>query len=272
MPTIKLQNYGKGWGGPQLRRPPLAGQGRARKIAFLGGAKSTLKLAPWFDPTWELWAHASCRDQCARMPDVLFDLHPPELWRDPTKKTWDTSYHEFLKQNTVPIYMQQHYPDVPASIAYPFDQAVSQFRPYFTNHVAWMAALALMEGVTHVGLYGCHYESDSEYGIQRGCAEYWCGVLDGRGVHLIIPRGCDLLDDPHELYGYESHEGGRRIASYNKRVVKPETVQTPKEEKPITLLTDETPASERPPLRTLTDPNGNPVKTDFTHSGLLIHA
>ena len=62
-----------------------------------------------------------------------------------------------------------------------------------------MIALALTEGVTHLALYGCHYSNDSEYAIQRGCAEYWCGVAEGRGVTVCIPPTCDLLNFPEEL-------------------------------------------------------------------------
>lgn len=269
MPRIVVEPHGLGWGAPVLRRPPVGGLGRARKIALLGGGKSTLAFAPWFDPTWELWAHASCRNDCVRLPDVLFDLHPPALWRDPVKKHWDTSYLAWLKQNTVPIYMQAHYPDVPASIKYPFGAVMTQFRPYFTNHVAWMTALALMEGVTQLALYGCHYSHGSEYEAQRGCAEYWCGVAEGRGVQVLIPPGCDLLGYPAELYGYESHPDGVRLKSYTMRPGKPgkaDAVETPTAApKPLTLID---PACDaRPALRTLIGQDGTPVAPAWARSG-----
>jgi hypothetical protein len=204
------------WVGPKPRRPVMAGPGRPRKIAILGGAESTLKHAPWHDSTWELWSHASCRHKCEREPDVLFDLHPPELWRNPSKKFWDRTYVKWLKQSHIPIYMQDHYKDIPASIRYPFETMITEFpKGYMTNHVAYMMALALMEGVTHIGLYGCHYDSNSEYGPQRGCAEYWCGVAEGRGVQVLIPPGCDLLMKPSLLYGYQSHPDGKRDPSYS---------------------------------------------------------
>lgn len=199
----------------QPRRPLLAGVGRLRKVACLGGAQ-TLKCAPWFDPTWELWAHASCRHLCKRDPDLLFDLHPPELWRDPTKKTWDPKYAEWLKVNRMPILMQDVYPDVPGSMKYPFDTMITEFpRGYMANHLAYMVALALMEGVTHLGVFGCDYNTQSEYGPQRGSAEYWLGIAEGRGVQVVLPPGCDLLNKPSKLYGYESHPDGKRDKSYS---------------------------------------------------------
>ena len=199
---------------PAVRRPLLSGLGRLRKIACLGGARS-LRYTPWHDPTWELWAHASCRHLCARDPDLLFDLHPQELWRDATKKTWDPKYFTWLQRNLVPIMMQDVYADVPASVRYPFETMITEFpRGYMTNHVAYMVALALMEGVTHLAIFCCDYTSGSEYGPQRGCAEYWLGLAEGRGVQVQIAPLCDLLNKPSLLYGYESHPGGIRDKSY----------------------------------------------------------
>lgn len=200
---------------PAPRRAPLAGVGRLRKIAMIGGGES-IQYVPWQDPTWETWVHASCRHLCKREPDLLWDLHPPELWRDSKKKTWDPKFYDWIKTNRVPIMMQQVYPDVPASIKYPFEQVITEFpRGYMTNHVAYMIALALQEGVTHIGLFGCDYHMGSEYGPQRGCAEYWLGVAEGRGVHVQLPPKCDLLNKPSLLYGYESHPNGVRDPSYS---------------------------------------------------------
>ena len=200
---------------PVPRRPVMAGPGRSRKIAFLGGAP-TLRWAPWHDSTWELWAHHSCRNQCLREPDAFFDLHPPVLWRDPKKKFWDPRYLTWLGLNRTPIYMQEAYKDAPAAIRYPFESVITEFpRGYFTNTVSWMMALALTEGMTHVGLFGCNYDASSEYGPQRGCCEYWLGLAEGRGVHIHLPPGCDLLNRPSLLYGYESHKTGWRDPSYS---------------------------------------------------------
>ena len=200
---------------PVPRRAAFAGVGRLRKIACLGGAKS-LHYTPWHDPTWELWAHASCRHLCRRDPDLLFDMHPPDLWRDAKKKTWDPNYFKWITMNRVPIMMQEVYPDVPASMRYPFEQIITEFpRGYMTNHLAYMIALALSEGVTHIGVFGCDYNTNSEYGPQRGSAEYWLGVAEGRGVHVQIAPQCDLLSKPSLLYGYESHPNGVRDKSYS---------------------------------------------------------
>ena len=206
---------------------PRAPIGQTRKIAILGGAH-TIRYAPFDDMSWELWSHASCRDRCRRAPDVLFDLHPKALWGDPMKKRWDPGYLRWLKRNFIPIYMQERFPEVPASLRYPFETMITEFpRGYMTNQSAYMIALALMSGVTHLAVYGCHYQAKSEYWAQRGSMEYWLGVAEGRGVNVLLPPQCDLLNRPSLLYGYQSHPAGKRHESYDVdgklNVPKPET-------------------------------------------------
>jgi len=143
----------------------------------------------------------------ARHLDRYFDLHSKACWTRGGKK--GASYPQWLSQNTVPIYMQKHYPEVPASIEYPKGRILLEFadaRGYFANHVAWMIALALTEGVSTIGLFGINYSSESEYMRQRGCCEYWLGRAAGLGVHVVLPEQCTLLREPSLLYGYDSHD------------------------------------------------------------------
>lgn len=212
---------------PPVWVPPLAGLGRQRKIALLGSHTETLKYAPWDDPSWELWAHASSRgfyvdDQNRkRVPHRFFDLHRRECWTKTNHK--GKAYLHFLETNTIPIYMQQRFKEIPASVRYPLERVQAEFRGYLTGHAAYMIALALLEGVTHIGFFGVNYGKDksgkdSEYLTQRGSCEYWMGVAEGRGVKLVLPKGCTLLNDPAELYGYESHdEEGQLVKSYLRR-------------------------------------------------------
>jgi len=177
-----------------------------RKIGLCGSHSASLVDAPWDDPSWELWGHSSARSWYGRAMDRYFDLHPPSCWSRGMKKD---KYTRWLAKNTVPIYMQDVYPDVPASLRYPKGRILQEFagaRPYFTNHVAWMVALALTEGVSTVGLWGINYGTRSEYMLQRGACEYWIGRLEQAGVRVVLPEQCTLLKEPVGLYGYESHD------------------------------------------------------------------
>lgn len=139
--------------------------------------------------------------------DRYFDLHPKACWTRAGKG--EKNYTAWLARNTTPIYMQKHYAEAPASIEYPKRRILLEFadaRGYFTNHVAWMIALALTEGVDSIGLYGINYSTESEYVRQRGSAEYWLGRASGAGVRVVLPEQCSLLKEPALLYGYESHD------------------------------------------------------------------
>ena len=188
-----------------IARPPVAGVGRLRKIGLLGSHPPTLEAAPWDDPSWELWGHASSRWLYARAADVYFDLHPKACW---TRKGKESGrYAKWLTRTRQPVYMQRVFPEVPASIEYPLDRILAEFpRRYMTSHVCFMIALALTEGVTHLGLFGCDYGADTEYRTQRGGTQYWLGIAEGRGVQLVLPKGSTILRDPPALYGYESHD------------------------------------------------------------------
>lgn len=207
-----------------VRQPPLAGQGRLRKIGLLGSHEASLRFAPWADPSWELWGHASSRGLYKRNPDRYFDRHRKECWTKSNNK--GERYLRWLATNTVPIYMLERFPEVPASIRYPFEQvSFGMARKYFTNHAAYMIALALTEGVTHIGFFGVNYgksvangAADCEYATQRGSCEYWMGRAEGAGVTLVLPETCTLLAEPKEIYGPESHDAeGKLVPAYQAR-------------------------------------------------------
>lgn len=204
---VRLQNPGlRLHEAPPVYLQPHAGLGRLRKIALIGSAP-TVELAPWHDPTWEIWAHATVNAYCKRV-DRYFDLHP---WKWISEKPMP-GYLEWLKRLPTPVYMQRAFRDVPASVRYPQERMLAEYpERYFTSHAAWMIALALSEGVTHLGFFGIHYALDEEHKKQRAGCEFWMGLAIGRGVHIVNPPGSPLLREPGWLYGYESHEGKTHI-------------------------------------------------------------
>lgn len=214
---------------PPMWAAPRAGLGRTRKIGLLGSHSASLKWCPWDDPSWELWGHSSSRGWYRRPPERYFDLHPTVCWTRGGKK--GAAYPKWLAQNTVPIYMQERRAEVPASMRYPKEQVLMQFRGYIGSHAAWMMALALMEGVTHLGFFGVSYTDDDgpERFTQRGSTEYWMGFAEGRGVQLVLPDGCTLLREPTALYGYQSHdEKGDLVPAYQSKYTR---IVTPSESK-----------------------------------------
>lgn len=221
-------------GGAARRRAPFF---RTPKVAILGSTDS-LKFAPWDDPSWTLVAHPCCRPRCKREPDWYFDLHRPACFRT-EHKSWNPTYYTWLKSLQTPIFMQEAWPDVPLSVRYPIERVEAEFASSVTgelfasNHCAYMFALAMMEGVEQIGLYGCQY-AGAERGVQRESLIYWIGRFEQQGGRVVVPRKSNsLLVQP--LYGYASHdEHGKLVEAY--RLHGPPAVKRPDEIHERTLV------------------------------------
>jgi hypothetical protein len=185
----------------------MVGPGRLRKVALIGSVKHTRIHAPFADPSWEIWAHNSLPPRAIddKRVDRVFDLHPPNVFQT-RLKCGRTDYYGWLKRLKVPVYMQKAYPEIATSVRYPLERIRAEWPLVpFGSQTAYMIALALSEGVTHIGLFGIHYEAEPERDEQRMNAELWVGVAYGRGVQVVIPDGCPIGRTPKELYGYDTH-------------------------------------------------------------------
>lgn len=176
----------------------------ARKVAILGYAPS-VRLAPWNDQSWELWA---LNDMPFTQPrvDVLFELHKPDVIR--VEGHW-----EKLAQLQIPIYMQDHYPEIPTSVKYPLAEVARRYtvpgrdRAFLTCSASQMLAVAVdsLPTPATIALFGVDMLMDNEYGWQRPSCEFWLGVCVGRGIELILQPQTDLLNSRF-TYGYEDAE------------------------------------------------------------------
>lgn len=211
-------------GGQPYRKPPYF---RTKKLAIIGNTANVV-YAPWRDPTWTLVSHCSARNACRREPDWYFDMHGPANF---TKgKRWNEQYYDWLKRLQTPIFMQEDvvppWNTITAAVRYPIERITAEFRTtvtgdlYATNHAAYMIALAMTEGLTHIGLYGCQYASNTEYGVQRDSLSYWMGRFEQYGGRLVVPpKWNTLLSQPKELYGYASHDAeGKLTEEYRLRL------------------------------------------------------
>jgi hypothetical protein len=127
-------------------------------------------------------------------------------------------YLQSLQALGIPVYMQQPLHILPNAVQYPLDKVLEAFpRRYFTNTISYMIALALLDGFTHIGLYGIDMAVSSplrgqnEYSHQRPSCEYFIGIAEGRGVTVDIPDESDLLKT-NFLYSFEEHKEDEFIA------------------------------------------------------------
>jgi hypothetical protein len=240
---MQLAVAGRPKGGKPHRLPPFF---KTKKLGLLGCTEN-VKDAPFHDPSWTLASHTAARQFCRREPDWYFDLHRPECFRR-EHKAWNSTYHTWLKELQTPIFMQENWPDIPASVRYPIEQMTQEHRAYFTNHCAYMIALAMSEGVTHIGLWGCQYGVESERHVQRGSLEYWLGRFEQAGGQVILPvRKNSLLCFPSGLYGYDSHDEKGHLTGDYARMLQ---TKTEKDGQAVTLAIIP-PGEERPNVREL---------------------
>ena len=174
------------------------------RVAIIGTASNTLQYAPWDDPSWTFWAHASAVNKIpAGRADLLIDTHPPHCFME-SRKNGFRDYYDWLKRQTTPIVMQQVYPEIPASRRFPIEK-IKQLYPYkFGSQAAMLVALALYYGVKDIGFWGVEY-AGAEYVTQRAMTTFWVGLAIGQGVKITLAPGCELLTSPGGDYAYETH-------------------------------------------------------------------
>lgn len=177
-----------------------------KKVCLLG-TSNTLSQAPINDRSFEFWA---LNDMFVlpqgKAATRWFELHPRATHESHIPRGNANNYLDGLRAMTIPVYMQEHYPDIPASIKYPLEEMIVHFgRQYFKSTLDYMMALALYEGFEEIHLYGVNMADSLEYAHQRPSMEYWIGRAEGMGVKVVLPEGCDLLKG-YFRYGYDEEK------------------------------------------------------------------
>jgi hypothetical protein len=140
----------------------------------------------------------------AKRADVIFQMHVPAIWKNPNNRN-DAGHYDWLKSQTeCAVYMQEQYPDVPASKAYPLQGVLDMLNGdpdhFLSSSVPQAMALAAYLGIyDRIEIYGVAMETNTEYGFQREGVAFWLGFLRGRGIDTYFA-------DPTfraPLYGYE---------------------------------------------------------------------
>lgn len=176
-----------------------------KKLAIVGTAPSSINQAPFNDPDHEIWILNGVYS-LIDLPGITNITRHFEIHSLNVIKQMPNGYFDWLSTTTIPAYMQEVYPEVPASAKYPLAEVLAMFpRRYFTNSISYMIALAVYEGYTDISLYGVDMAQDTEYAEQRPSCEYMIGYCEGKGINFYLPIESDLLKTPF-IYGFEDEK------------------------------------------------------------------
>lgn len=168
-----------------------------QNVAIVGFAPGSMTQVRAFfdDPNWEIWGINQLYITFPMMAEKAtrwFQIHRRESYERNVDR--DHSHHAWLQnQRKFPIYMEEQQPDVPMSVAMPWQALIEKFGSYFTNSISWEIALAVHEGFKRIALYGIDMAQDNEYTYERPSVEYFLGWARGSGIEVIIPAESDLL-------------------------------------------------------------------------------
>ena len=191
-----------------MQRPPLVMappqpiptvEPQPLKIALIGTAPSSRMMAPFGDPSWQIWSCSPGNMNTLPRVNAWFEIHGNLLW--PENKHYGEPYIEWLKKQPFPVYMQDQ-SLVPNAIVFPKDEMVKQFGgDFFTSSFAWMMAYAMHVGAKEIALYGIDMASRDEYILQRPGFYFFKYMAQTKGIKVTAPNESDIMMPPG-LYGY----------------------------------------------------------------------
>ena len=161
---------------------------------------------------FEIWGFNDMREGFERdHADRWFQIHSREYLRDKWKLWLSAEYFwaEYWKEGgAVPLYTQEHYPDMVGSIAFPKKEIEAM--PFGSHHCGsfdWLIACAILWQASEIHVYGVGLSYNGEPLSARACLEFWLGVAVGKGIKVHVVSA-DLfytfnLVRSHWQYGWD---------------------------------------------------------------------
>lgn len=174
------------------------------QVALIGSAPSSVRLAPYANPDWQIWACSpgawgaisTLGVNPLERVQLWFELHryePGQPWFSP-------DYCAFLARHPR-VVMAESRPEIQGSFACPAAELVAEFGPYFfTSSLAYMFAMAIKAGARKIGLWGVDMAATEEYGYQRAGLQFFGMLARAMGIEVGVPPESDLFRPP-PLYG-----------------------------------------------------------------------
>lgn len=170
------------------------------KIALIGSAPSSVRNAPYHDPSWQVWG---CSPGAYGVvpkgrSNIWWELHryePGQPWFSP-------EYCQFLHDHPM-VMVAEKVADIPNGYVLPVKDLTDKYSPYFfTSSIAWMMATAIELGAKKIGLWGIDMAANEEYEAQRSGLHYFALIAAQKGIEVGVPPESDLFR-PRFLYGVD---------------------------------------------------------------------
>lgn len=179
-----------------------------KKIALVGSAPSSARLAPFRDPEWTVWACSPGTYPLVEMEgaEAFFEMHrwqPPVIGRADHQVPWFTpEYCAWLAKFPGTVYTTEVIPEIKNSVRLPREDLMDKYGAYFwSSSLSWMFAMALEQpGIEEIGLWGIDMSATEEYRYQRPGCHHFITIAMERGIKITVPPESDLLQ-PMPLYG-----------------------------------------------------------------------
>lgn len=162
-----------------------------KKVCIIGGAPS--KDDPFADVSCETWVHGNQMDRHkGKRISRIFEIH------DDLTEHQD-GYAAWLVEQRIPLVVGAKFPFKGEGITpFPFEQANAMMGQHLTSTPAYMMALAILEGATHISIYGVEMSvDDHEYFYQRPSMYAWIAYAKAKGIEVYIPPTSGLFVDTY---------------------------------------------------------------------------
>lgn len=172
-----------------------------KRIALIGSAPSSVQLAPYHDPSWNIWGCSPGARPFVKRADAWWEIHR----REPGKPWFQPEYIAFMAQLKCPVYVIEPWPELPTAVVLDTDEILEKFGPYyFKSSLSWMVAKAAMDGAAEIGLWGVDMAAADEWQFQRTSLQclLWRLQEPDFGINIALPPESDLWM-PGGMYGLQ---------------------------------------------------------------------
>lgn len=185
------------------------------KIALVGSAPSSVRNAPYADPSWSIFGCSPGVYGIATRVNEWFETHlwePGQTWFSPEYVQWLTA----LPTRGVRLWVGGHTGIAGASI-YPFEEVLQRYdkqRWFCSSSLFWMMARAMnlivdeanaqgrapSSALDKIAFFGVDMAAGEEYEMQRAGIHFLTYIAESWGIEVGAPMESDLFT-PRFRYG-----------------------------------------------------------------------